>query len=607
MHTFLEWLRASPAFLLTTGVILAVGFLSYCGMLVIVPSIPLAIGAFVLAGLVEGEVFKQNITKGIENLQFLGREGLSILILQTLDGQLHIHGALDHPILQAYQKQKKILVHLNHKKLNAEERKQKKLAEERLRIFQKELVGLIVKSKNDNDHPVLSATRQVLPKLKRKLLWIRLSVPVSIIGGIGFGFATASALDIALTGLGVSVALSPLIWPLAVVACIGYTLLLYHTISNMIQHDTFKQWREWAITLFKRKKINGTLENNWRYGLRLLGIGLFIGAAVGVGVLATLATAGTWWLAVKEGISLLPHLAAAAGIIRSIIVPVAGTAILIFTIVNSLTSVMQMIAALEHARPMQWIKEKIHHFLERKPGETRWHKWNPFRLLIEAITEPIKYAIFLGHLIATGLMWDRTPGLNRAATIASGVVGAASDGLVDYHYVAPPKQAADTEAHEEEQEALLEKCDEHDHHHPHDDDDSATCEHEHDDAHDHHHDVLIDWFLFGLFSPLHLLSQLWDWTGERLWPTPSSPPSPSPSKCSSTAEILSERKLEPTHDSPSPHPSPRALQNSAGRGGQMRKLFSSLANTALGEGAHHNREPNQAQEAGGLRAIGYIL
>jgi hypothetical protein len=39
----------------------------------------------------------------------------------------------------------------------------------------------------------------------------------------------------------------------------------------------------------------------------------------------------------------------------------------------------------------------------------------------------------------------------------------------------------------------------------------------------------------------------------------------------------------------------------------MHQLFSSLTKTALGEGAHHHREPNQAQEAGGLRAIGYIL
>jgi hypothetical protein len=539
-------------------------------MLVIVPSVPLAIGAFVLAGLVEGEVFKQNIAKGIANLKFLGREGLSVLILQTLDEQLQTHGAVDHPILQDYQKQKKILAHLSHKKLNDKERKQKKLAEEKLGILQKELVGLIVKSKNDNDHPLLSATRQALPKLKRKLWWIRFSVPVSIIGGIGFGFATASALDIALAGLGVSVALSPLIWPLAVVACIGYTLLLYHTISNMIQHDTFKHWREWVVKLFKRKKINGKPENKWRHRFRLLGIGLFVVAVVGVGVLATLATAGTWWLAVKEGISLLPHLAAAAGIIRSIIVPVAGTAILTFTIVNSLASVMQMIAALENARPIQWIKEKMHRFLERKPGETRWHKWNPFRLLIEAITDPIKYAIFIGHLIATGAMWDRTPGLNRAATIASGVVGAASDGMVDYPYVAPPKQATDEEAHGEEQEALLEKGKQPDHHHHHDDDDSTTCEHEHDDEHDHDHhghshdhDILIDWFLFGLLSPLQLLSQLWDWTGERLWPTPPPPPSPAPSKRSSTAGILSEvppssphapgGDLLPAHTPSSPH------------------------------------------------------
>jgi hypothetical protein len=38
----------------------------------------------------------------------------------------------------------------------------------------------------------------------------------------------------------------------------------------------------------------------------------------------------------------------------------------------------------------------------------------------------------------------------------------------------------------------------------------------------------------------------------------------------------------------------------------MHQFLPSLTKTALGEGAHHHREPNQAQEAGGLRAIGYI-
>ena len=85
MKTLQKILKTSTIYLLMTGVIIAIGLLSYCGMLAIYPSLVKAWAAFAFAGLVEGEVFKQNIERGVENIKLLGKEGLPILITQSLD------------------------------------------------------------------------------------------------------------------------------------------------------------------------------------------------------------------------------------------------------------------------------------------------------------------------------------------------------------------------------------------------------------------------------------------------------------------------------------------------------------------------------------------
>ena len=468
---------------LMAGIVLAIGFLSYCGMLVIYPSVFLAWIAFLLAGLVEGEVYKQNISKGIENLKLLGSKGLSLLIIRHLDHalkEIEDVNSLQHALLIDYHSQKKYCEAFQHKQLTATQKQNKIDAEKRLRRMQKRLAKLIAEKNISSEYdlfyadPIIKSLRDTLPRLKRKRWIIQACVPFCILSGIGFGFATASAFHIAIF---VSMsALSPFIWPLAAFAAIGYTFLIYRTISDMIANDTLKKWYQRAKHWFKRKEMNGQSESQAKHLFRVLGISFLILATLSIGILATLATAGTWWLAVKEGVALLPYLTHVAIWIRNILVPIAGLTTLFFIFRNSLKSIKHLVITLQSIQYRTLFSNLVSHIA--KKCLALYHDFNPFRLLASLIATPFKLAVFMGHLIATGLTGDRTPGLNYEATLASAAIGAVSDGLVDAPYL---------------------------------------TQHEHTKKSGHHeHHVMLDSALKIVLSPLYFLATLWDYVKSRI-------------------------------------------------------------------------------------------
>ncbi|EKD72532.1 MAG: hypothetical protein ACD_45C00650G0002 [uncultured bacterium] len=318
-----------------------------------------------------------------------------------------------------------------------------------------------------------------LSKLKRKRWLICASLPIALFSGIGFGFATASALNTAFIGL--SIASAGFVWPLAILACIGYVFLIYHTVSDMIANDTITTWKKRVSGWFKRQGTQDRPEKTLVYALRVTGIGLLTLSILSISVLATLATAGTWWLAVKEGALLIPRIATGAIIIRDFLIPLTFITGLAFSIRNSLLSVRLIMQKICGAHPLQYLASQYRSVFKKEGLVVRL---NPFKLLVQVIIQPIKASIFIGHLIATGLTGDRTPCLNQGAAIASAAIGALSDGLVDYSYI-----------------TAKEECDE------------ETDNAHHDDAKHHHHDhaPFIDWVLKFALSPLHLLAATWDY------------------------------------------------------------------------------------------------
>jgi hypothetical protein len=455
--------------LLTTGVIISTGLLSFCGMLFIHPSLALAWIAFGLAGFVDGEVYKQNIAQGIDNIKLLGTRGIDILIIKSLEERLK--NSNDTWFEKEYKNQKKYIDSFTHKKLNAEQKINKKNAIKRLRRMQKFFVKCVLSgSKNDECLETLtSPIQKELATFKRKRWYLRASIPICLGAGAGFGFATASSLYVALAGIGMTAALSATVWPLAAIACIGYAFLIYHTIADIICNDTFQKWKEKVKTWFHRKEK----ENNLKFGLRVTGLALLLVLTMSVGVIATLATAGTWWMAVKNGALLLPIFAAAANHIRNLLVPLASVTNFVFTIKNSLKSVKNILT-IKPKEAFKKKKEEIKEFIEK---ETLLQLLNPFRIITKLISLPFMFIVFIGHIIAVGLTGDRTPGLNYGETITGAICGAISDGAVDFPYVFGQEHG-------------------HDHEHA-------------DPEHDHNHGLIADWVLKVTLSPLLLLSAIY--------------------------------------------------------------------------------------------------
>ena len=487
---------------LTVGVIISIGLLSYCGMLALTPSIALAWTAFILAGVVDGEVFLQNIAGGIDSLDLLGKRGLPTLITHTLDDLLE--NEPDPKTASAFEKeyyaQRAYVAGFAHKKLTDEQKREYAEAKKRLhrmqKIFMKHLLDKAAGKAGNAylNHPscedrLVKPILAQLSSLKRKAWYLRISAPISLMAGIGFGFATAAALDAAFVGM--SALLTFTIWPLAAIACVGYAFLIYRTMTNMIRSDTFAKWRDKTKAWFKRDNAKESLP---RYALRVTALGLVLGLAITVGVLATLATAGTWWIAVKNGALLLPALSAAANWIRNIFVPVAAGANLAFTIKNTMTTMDQVAEDINSVQPVQKTqhaannakqffanKEWRDNFIKEKREKYFGNKslieiFNPFRIIAAAVKLPFMCVMFIGHTIAIGLIGDRAPGLNTAGTIASAVFGALADGFVDYDYI-------------------------------------MGREHKHDARHpenNHSHGVIPKLMLNTLLSPVLLLASIWD-------------------------------------------------------------------------------------------------
>jgi hypothetical protein len=455
--------------ILMLGVITSIGLLAYCGMLAIVPSIALGWVAFALAGFVDGEVYKQNISKGIDDLKLLGKKGLDILIIKSLDKKLANKSEALSGFAKEYYELKEYAESFTHKKLNHEQKEEKKKAIKRLQRMQKYFVTRVFSPANDAlDDDLIKSLRNELPSFKRKIWFLRASIPISLGAGISFGFATAASLDLACVGLGVGLtaALSAAIWPLAIIACIGYAFLIYHTIADIISNETITKWRKKVVGWFKKDEN----ETRLKHGLRVAGITCLLIVTIGLGVIATLATAGTWWIAVKNGAQLLPALVRAGEYIRDVLVPLATITNLVFTIRNSLESVKNIIKTVKNSHPIELLKAKKEKLFKE---ETTLQIINPFRIIAKTISLPFMFVVFVGHLISVGLTGDRAPGLSQEGTIACAVIGAASDGLVDFHYV----NENDSKPHKN---------------------------------HDHDHGLILDWVLKVVLSPLLLLSAVWD-------------------------------------------------------------------------------------------------
>lgn len=396
----------SVTYVLTAGVIIAFGILSASGMLLLTPSMLFVVSAFIFGGVVEGEVFKQEILEGLHDLTLLGKRGYQHLIVDALARYLK-----DQPqpqgFLHEYQKLLRYLEGLCGKKLNDQQKKQKTAAQKRLRHMQEYFTQQVMQESGDIAPPyeddeelraAIESVRLQLPVMRAKMGVLRAALPFSLLCGVGFGFATAAALPAALAAI--SVSLSFMVWPLAVMAAIGYTFLIFHTAKDLLFSDGFRKWKE----RIKKWFTPGPEGVTAGFVFKAAGVALIAVATVALCVMGTLATAGTWWLAVKHGAKLIPFLKNAANIVRAILTPIAAIGNFVFSLYNSFESIHVVQKAIASSRPLQSIKTQ---WQDLKKRENVGQIINPFRVVSKVIQKCADAVMLLGHVLASGTARDQ--------------------------------------------------------------------------------------------------------------------------------------------------------------------------------------------------------
>ncbi len=420
----------------TLGAACALGFLSFVGMLALTPNIALAGTAFALAIAYEGQVYEEGIGLALRRVfskDFLSR-GIIQRYLQNFveqDGDSANVKAQKKAFqeknifLKDYAQQKKYLEKLEElENLSAEEEKIKQEAKKRLRWMELFVVKQLTQAKHyhnkkreeknqftdtftDAERAVQALLQQDFEKLYKeiqiKYWFLKISWLFAIAAGVSSVLTAMSSMYAGVAALTVLSCIPGGIFiTVAALAGIGYTLLLYQAISDMVLKYG---------SLVKSHLQKEPDEKNAKYYGRCFAT-LFV---VGLIILTTIATAGTWWFAAKEGAKLLNSDDLGASILRSITVTLMVLPNFIYGLTNSIESVDEIFES-DYSGIWQDVKKNV---AELK-NETRWQIVNPFRWVDAFLMKCALGLYFLGHVFSIAVTGDRWECLPKAVSIGAG-------------------------------------------------------------------------------------------------------------------------------------------------------------------------------------------
>jgi hypothetical protein len=442
--------------LLVFAVVLVIGFLSFTGMLSIYASIGFAIGAFLLAGLVEGEVYAQNISRALEKL--FGKQELALAICHQHLQRLAKENP-ENAFLKEYAKLEAAIHKLEEKKAHAAHKHKRSLEdlkkaakrEEKLEKKRKTLrwmqqyfkAWVEGEVKNDSNLALIEDKREaILTEITWKTRFSWFCLGVSVVAGIGYGLVFLHAAPESIAAcinyfhlilppswtLGITIG----IYVFAAVASAGYMLLIYNNLTDMVTaYDGSESLLEKIKDFFSRKETPLGKESIPAYVLRVGFWVLLSIIIIGLATYATVTTGATWWNEAQEGIVfIVPYLGSAAVWICGITVAVMGVTALQFNLLNS----FRAIAALGRGSPaaIERAWDKIEKSVEKtfdKEGVLQF--LNPFRLLIILISIPFKILVFLGHIVSTGLIGEESNLLPERLKGLTTALNSLVDAMVD--------------------------------------------------------------------------------------------------------------------------------------------------------------------------------
>ena len=487
----------APWFLMA-GASLTMGLLSFSGILAIWPGVlPLAFGGFFLSVAYEGEIYLKNIKGSLKKLfksNQLERQLAKSYLLECFAKQ-------EAPYPQFF-KDYKIHIHLldrfEEKRLDKDSSDRKRRVEKTLGDMEKWFAQQLF-SDSDANTDYQKELRAFFEKdtlfdtfkekrSSRSVIYQILKVFCSTAGvcmGLGTTYLLIEAFSVVPWLAALPVASLPmLILPMAVIAGVAYGLLVYNAMTDMIASEMVTKWFH---------KINQDLSNpkKWWAGVgKMCVLSLMFLITLGLSI----CTAGTWWTVAKTTPPLFSWMSKIPSFIMLMLNP------LILSVSTWFFNLENVSETLEMAEPYvdAWLgddqqtkKTETNVPASEMRTETWLQRLNPFRWFINLVFDPLRKLLFLGHLASIGATADQVPGI---PPILPAILGAASEGVEDFHYFKLGKD----EPHEHNHDliALLKKRLEADSGHNHGNDLPTIC-------------------LTFLFSPVHLLAASWDFICSR--------------------------------------------------------------------------------------------
>ena len=503
--------RYLALFVLTGGASLILGFLSFGGMFVMWPVLPIAFAAFGLSVAYEGEVYLQNIKGAWSKLfkrDYFKNELANDYLLSNFPEDTTTKECPQ--FFRDYEAQLNLLHQFGHKRLDKASSARKKQVEKTLRDmerwFAKQLFAPTKQHKAETLTPYenelrawLAAHHQdeqqaLLDKRQKKFLWVKgFSALVAVFMSLGTTYLLVEAFSVIPMFSAIPVVGLPLLLvPMSIIAGTAYGLLTYNSVTDMMTNDTISKWYN-------------KLRNDLSQGLTLRNVFMATTALIllALAVALTVCTAGTWWTVVKSTPPLFSWMSRIPGFVMGVINPIiTGSAALVFNIQNTSES-LEMIDDATHTKP-GFFTRTIDSIKERFQSLREQENWlqiiNPFRLLLKVTIAPLRIALFFGHLISIGVTSNRVPGISA---VFSAILGIISEGFEDAHYF------------------IVHNHHEHEHEHEHEHDNERThkkalLQERLSAGHGHTHDVdLPTKAIKFLAAPVYFLAAVWDYLASK--------------------------------------------------------------------------------------------
>lgn len=481
--------------LLTLGASLIIGLLSFSGIYVILPSLLLGATFFTLSTIYEAQILGENIDGALQKLFSADRLEYDLSLQYLLDSFRTLDPNLQEKWPSFYIDFAEELMtydQLHHTPNGAETRRLRKESEEKLKEKLTFFHQIITQKRKDDpaliEHLNISAPNQV-SFIEQFQTHFSRNKPFQ------FAAKIFSAMTMALMTLGttyllteafltipffasLSVAFWPiLILPMAVISAAAFASLTYNTLSNIITHHKIQK----RFLAFKED-----IQKNGLHAKNIIPLAI-TAILTTLAALLTICTAGTWLTIAKETPAIIRGMRHIPSFVMNVLLPLfTGIAALAFNLENSNES-LETLEKIFSKETLNKIIQSIQLTIKTIRESENWLQlFNPFRIILLLTITPLRFLLFIGHLMSIGATADRVPGVSK---IGSAIMGFICEFFEDMHYFIQ----CDTHSHD--LFPLLE-------------------EYLSGDAHSHEKDIPTR-IIKLISTPIYFASLLWDYTASQ--------------------------------------------------------------------------------------------